>query len=66
MLAAWEALGLSTNGAGREPDWRNTALTTMMALAATAARIANESTGRRAVLAHRRDAKAPPAAAVRA
>ena len=50
---------LTKNGAGREPDCRTTALTMMMRLAATAARMANESTGRRAALAHSRKISDP-------
>lgn len=40
------AVGLAKNGAGCGPDWRKTALTMMIKLAALAHRIAARSTGR--------------------
>ena len=43
LLQSATDFGLTKNGAGCEPDCRKTALTTMIALAATAARMANES-----------------------
>src|SRR5579863_6108265 len=65
IAATGEAFGLAKKGVGCEPDCNKTALTTMMTLAAAAATMANESTGRRVALAHSRAANAPPALAAR-
>src|SRR5580692_2126879 len=58
--------GLATNGAGRAPVCRNTALTTMTMVAATAPRMANESTGRSAKPDHSRDPTDPARVPARA
>src|ERR1700688_2328879 len=44
--AVFCTVGLATNGAGRAPDCRKTALTTIRMVAAAAPRMAKESTGR--------------------
>src|ERR1700726_502526 len=52
-------VGLATNGAGRAPDCRKTALTTITVVAAAAPRTAKESTGRLASLVHSRGPNVP-------
>ena len=54
------------NGDGCGPDCKNTALTTMMRLAAAAARIATKSTGRRVALMQSLTTNDPQAPAARA
>src|ERR1700691_3375447 len=61
LAATGTDFGGAKNGAGCEPDCQKTALTMMMRLAATAARIANVSTGRRDALVHSELTIAPPA-----
>src|ERR1700682_6323040 len=65
--AAFGNVGLATNGAGRAPDCRKTALTTIRMVAAMAPRMAKESTGRPVICVHSRapnDAASVPARAV--
>src|SRR5580700_1831383 len=52
--AVFCTVGLATNGAGRAPDCRKTALTTIRMVAAIAPRMANESTGRSIACSHSR------------
>ena len=52
--AVFCTVGLATNGAGRAPDCRKTALTTIRMVAAVAPRMANESTGRPIACVHSR------------
>src|SRR5580692_3422456 len=53
--AVFCTVGLATNGAGRAPDCRKTALTTIRMVAAVAPRMAKESTGRPIACVHSRD-----------
>src|SRR6202451_1315915 len=53
--AVFGNVGLATNGAGRAPDCRKTALTTIRIVAAVAPRMANESTGRSIACSHSRE-----------
>src|SRR5580700_108556 len=65
--AVFCTVGLATNGAGRAPDCRKTALTTIRMVAAVAPRMANESTGRPIACVHSRepnDAASVPARAL--
>src|SRR6202051_5139743 len=52
--AVFCTVGLATNGAGRAPDCRKTALTTIRMVAAAAPRMAKESTGRSTACVHSR------------
>src|SRR5579862_7407404 len=52
--AVFCTVGLATNGAGRAPDCRKTALTTIRMVAAIAPRMAKESTGRSIACVHSR------------
>src|ERR1700719_4291084 len=52
--AVFCTVGLATNGAGRAPDCRKAALTTIRMVAAVAPRIAKESTGRSIACVHSR------------
>src|SRR5580704_18056814 len=52
--ACFCTVGLATNGAGRAPDCRKTALTTIRMVAAVAPRMAKESTGRSIACVHSR------------
>ena len=65
-LAACSGFGLVKNGAGCDPDCRNTAFVMMSRLAAAANSTATESTGRAVALVHRSPASAPPAPVARA
>src|SRR5580704_19089402 len=57
--AGFCSVGLATNGAGRAPDCRKTALTTIRRVAAVAPRMANESTGRPIACVHSRAPSVP-------
>src|SRR5580692_1757957 len=65
--AVFCTVGLATNGAGRAPDCRKTALMTIRIVAAVAPRMAKESTGRPIACVHSRepnDAASVPARAL--
>src|ERR1700731_3541062 len=59
-------VGLATNGAGRAPDCRKTALTTITMVAAVAPRMAKESTGRSISCINSRDPNDPASVPARA
>src|SRR5580693_8757858 len=64
--AVFCSVGLATNGAGRAPDCRKTALTTITMVAAIAPRMAKESTGRSMSCIHSRAPNDPASVPARA
>src|SRR5580704_16635988 len=64
--AVFCTVGLATNGAGRAPDCRKAALTTIRMVAAAAPRMAKESTGRPVICVQSREPNAPASVPARA
>src|SRR5580704_1535605 len=64
--AVFCTVGLATNGAGRAPDCRKAALTTIRMVAAAAPRMAKESTGRPVTCVHSREPNATASVPARA